>query len=219
MTALLAMIATAASIAASAPAPVPRWSLDMSLGGSYVTDRSFDLVSDVDALPSAELRVGLAPGWLNRHLELDLALGIDGNSGSTFQAWETSFTDWGVQLGLRYRQPLGHIFSAYGRVAGVVDLDRLRLSTGGDSPALSQTVLSPGVQFGAGVEVQLASWSGGRFGFTFEVDYVLHPAPARFDALTPDGDGAPTPIAFVPVDAGSVNLSGLRWRLGAAVHF
>jgi len=221
MTALLTMILAAAAVTAPAPAHTEHWLMELSTGGAYVTDRSFDVASRTDALPKGDLRLGLAPGWLNRHLELDLGLELDGNSTSTFETWRTGFRSVGLQLGLRYRQPLGAHFSVYGRLAGLLDFDTLQLSTGDDSLALSQTLLSPGAQLGAGVEVIVASWDRGRFGFNLEVGYALHFAPAHFDGLKPDLDESadPAPVAFASVDAGKVDVSGIRWRLGAVLHF
>jgi hypothetical protein len=195
-----------------------RWSVEAGTGASYVTDRSFDFAASSDAMPVGDLRVGYRPGWLGNHLELGLAYVGATLGATTFQAWNTSLTVHSFQPGVLYRWSFGDRLSAYGRVAGLVDTARLDLSAGEALP-LYQRLWTGGALGAAGAEVIAVRGELTQIGVLAEVGYAYRPVKAHFDHLAPDvGGGSPAPVAVTPVDAGSIDLSGVQWRLSLALH-
>ncbi|MBS2032179.1 MAG: hypothetical protein JST54_30045 [Deltaproteobacteria bacterium] len=219
-TILVALTMVALGSTARAENNLSRWEVDASAGAAYVTDPSFDLVGGNDALAAANLRANFAPGWMQRRIEISAGFQGNGEGGSTFETWQTSLTVRTLQLGLIYRQPLRGPFLVYGRAVGLFDFDHLELWTTDNSLHLQQTTHTGGVEASVGAEVIAVTWERASLGFNLEVGYALRFAAASFDTLKPDdGSAKPTPVAFAAVNVGGINLSGIQWRLGAAVHF
>jgi len=224
-TAVLALMAAAAPAgaegisAAADPAPL-RWSVALSAGAAYATDPSFDLVSGGDAMPAGEVRVGFSPGWLSGRLELDAAYGYHGAAGTTFQRWQTSLAVQSFQLGARYGLPVWRWLGVYGRAAALADIDHLALSSTDGAWRARQTTSTFGVLGALGAEARVVRTARFALGLALEVGYAQRFGAAHFGALVSSagGDG-PAPVAFAPVDAGRVDLSGLQWRMGVIAHF
>jgi len=217
---LVMLVAIGVASVARADTNLSRWEVDASAGAAYVTDPSFDLVGGNDALAAWNVRANVAPGWMQRRLEISAGFQGNGEGGSTFQTWQTSLTVRTLQLGLIYRQPIRGPFLVYGRAVGLFDFDHMELWTTDDSLHLQQSTNTFGVEASVGGEVIAVNWERASLGFDLEVGYALRFSAAHFDTMKPDDGGAkPAPVAFAPVNVGGINLSGIQWRLGAAVHF
>jgi hypothetical protein len=225
---LTPLAARASDLGDAEPAPtvvapqerLSRWAIDASTGAAYITSRSFDLIGGADAMPVGDFRVSFTPGWLHRHLELNLAYVITGEGGSTFQDWQTSFQMQTVQLGALYRWRFGDRLSLYARAAGLVDFDHLSLSMGSGTLPVSQDAVTGGVVGAGGLELIALRDRNFDLGFTLEVGYGQRFESASFENLTAQvGDPKPQPIAVTGINAGTLDVSGIEWRLGVAVHF
>jgi hypothetical protein len=216
---LLALAFVLPSLArAEEPRPVPRWWIQVEGGASYLSDRSFDLVASTDPVGVGDVRFGFVPGWYHDRIELDLGYAGGSLGGEALGTFKTNFEIHSLQLGVRYRQPIASFFSVYGRVAGLVDFNGLHLSDADANVRLSQWATTGGLLFNAGAELDAFTWRGGAVGFLLEFGYALRFNQARFDKISVD-DTAKESVAFSPVNVGSLNVSGIQWRLGAVVHF
>lgn len=215
--------AIAAMLLGAAPAQAEpldaRWSVQASAGAAYVTDRSLDFIGGTDAMTVGDVRAGWAPWAWGRVVELNLGYTGTSERGTTFGSFETDLTVRTLQLGATYRRALVGPLTGFVRVAGLLDFARMELWSGEDALRLSQSTRGLGGIGTAGVEAAVVRWPHAQLGLVAEVGYALRTA-AKFDALSPDvGDPKPAPVAFTPVNAGTLSLSGIQWRLGAAVHF
>jgi hypothetical protein len=218
-TMLVAAALLVSSLAAAEDRPT-KWSLSAATGASYVTDRSYDLIDGTDAVPVADLRAGFSPGWQGDRIELNVGYVRAGQGGTSFQTWQTELRTQTVQLGATYRYRFHVPFAVYGRAAWLVDFDRMELWTDDASPHLAQSTVTYGALAAGGGEAVIFDSGRAKVGLCLEVGYALRFAPANFDHLLPDvGDPKPAPVQFTAVNAGKVDLSGVQWRLGAAVHF
>jgi hypothetical protein len=202
---------------------VYRWSIQVGSGASYITSNTLDFLAASDAMQVGEIRVGYVPDIWNNHFEIDLGYVGTSLTGTAFQTWQTELQVHSLQLGLRYLQPLGRYFSAYGRAAGILQFDGVSVSPGDNSlpsAVLGQWVTTGGLLLNAGLEWHIYSWVPAQLGLLAEFGYAFVGA-AAFNHVTANiqAGSSPSSIPIASQKLGTLDPSGIQWRLAAAVHF
>lgn len=216
---LLLLLSLAPSMArADEPAPVSRYWVQALGGATYLSDRSFDFIASSDPVAVGDVRFGYVPGWMKDRLELDFGYVGGTLGGTSLGVFHADYEIHSLQLGLRYRLPVASFFSVYGRLAALLDFNGLHLTDADESFHMSQWALTGGLEANVGAELTLYAWKAAQLGLVLEFGYAQRFNEARFDkvALERVSKAAITPVA---VDVGSLNVSGIQWRLGAVVHF
>ena len=208
-------LATAISLPAAAEPQVFHWWVQVGGGGSYVNNGSFAPFAETNGTAVGDVRVGFG----GKHLQVDLGYSGGANGATNFTLYDVSMQLTSLQLGLRYIEPLGEHFAIYGRAAALLNIDGLQLTTSDSSATLGQTVVTGGLLLNGGAEWYIYTWPKVRLGLLAECGYGFV-SGANFNKIQREGPPpSPAPIATSPVNLGSLNASGIQWRIAGAIHF
>ena len=198
----------------------------LRVGSIWVTDPSFDLVAETDAIPNLQIGAGIEAAG---PLTFELTYGLASSSAITFETFDASFTLHQFLGAARYDVPLSERWRAYGRGAAGVEIGVLRIDdvAGFDSVgALGDTALDLGLEGTLGIQLQLPisasdnRWAA-RLAFLMEAGYGWRPFAMSFSEadVSHDDDADPPPLRQGAIDVGELNLSGPILRFGASLYF
>lgn len=189
----------------------------------------FDLVSNIGALVRFEAGVEYAPLSPVEGFAIEAGVAAGAQTRRAFQAYDTLLGVTSVQVSGVFRLPIWRYFGAFGRVTGSVDWGHLSIREGVQGTELDDVAVgfSGAGALGAQFAVPLGYTRSKTLAradqwlrFSVEAGYAVHTAMAFDDVRRDvDEDTDPRRVARVAVDAGSLRLSGVVWRLGAAFDF
>ncbi|MFN7133704.1 MAG: hypothetical protein ACK4N5_16625 [Myxococcales bacterium] len=204
------------------PAPPPagepplRLPITATLGlvNQLATHRSYDLVSENDALPMVRIAAGYALDLRASKLDLELGFQSGGSSAVVHNVRDAGLWLRGLDVGATYRHALFKYLHPYARLAA--GYDWATLTVGEQLQRTSRPSLTG--MAGLGVPVVMIDRGGephALFVLDFGLGYTLRQSFV-FDALEPEPPARPAPDAIgrVPLDLGRMQLSGITWRLG-----
>ncbi|QRO02095.1 hypothetical protein JRI60_25325 [Archangium violaceum] len=209
--AVLLLAAVLSSSEASARPPV---SLRLGYAGQVSTARAYDLVDENDHLPLFRVGAAYALPLTGGRLEVEGGFLAGGTFASLHQVAEARLGLVGVELGAAYRVSLGSFVEPYAQA--LIGYDWLDLRIGQlrqDVGQVSATGLL-GVSFVVPLHPGRAGGPSPAFLFDVGAGYGFRPG-ARFDALAPEppGKGQTEPIPSTALQAGSLPLSGVAYRI------
>lgn len=199
------------------PAPAPRlrrFAVTTVVQTTYVHDPSFDLVSSADSSVAGGFWLRYSP--FQPELPVALEVGWSGTSASAkvFQTFDADLSLHSFRAGAVW---LARPFAAgrlFARGGLLLDLGRLSLKGGS---TLTDTSVGGGAEATAGWE--LGSPERG-FLLSLEVGYGWHAAKLRFSEMSSEApQDKPAPIAHRTADAGSLDVSGVVWRIAGGYRF
>ncbi len=197
-------------------------------GAFYVQDAHLNAVSELRGFPRADMSVGYKPDAVDGRLTLELGYFGTQQSNTDYSKFETSIQLNTFSAGAKYGFFNRRWLSVYGRGALSFSASSLQIRDPAATDMIGQWAYTFGAQAAAGAEFLMTLHSGGedqasrtQFGLYVEGGYHQDFNQARFNSVKPNasGDDKPTRIAFAPVNAGSLGLSGPFWRLGVLLRF
>jgi hypothetical protein len=207
-----AVLLLAAVLSPSEVSARPPVSLRLGYAGQVSTARAYDLVDENDHLPLFRVGAAYALPLTGGRLELEGGFLTGSTAASLHQVTEAKLGLVGVELGAAYRVSLGSFVEPYAQA--LIGYDWLDLRIG----QLSQDVGQVSATGLLGISLIFPVHPGreGSPSFLFDVGagYGFRPG-ARFDALAPEppGKGDLEPIPSTALQAGSLPLSGVAYRL------
>lgn len=198
------------------------WQVFTRLGARQIADSGLALVSESDTLFRAELGVSLG---LSSHFGVELSTTLSGTSAPLFEEFaEASLSLTGLQGSGVAQAPLLPWLFLFGR--GGVGVEFASLGFREDGVLIvSDLATVPAVQGTGGlkVRVQPAAGDTGRQQLAMELSaeggYLLAPWKADFSELYADRDPDDEPLPAGKIPAGSLDLSGWLFQIGAALRF
>lgn len=203
-----------------------RWGIRAGFGATVLTDRALDIAAPNDAIFTGEVTFSFMPSRKQPALDLELGWLGSGTSETAFQTYTASLNTNSLLLGLRYREPLRRWLNFYGRAGVTLDWSTLKIQEEAASTTLTDVAFTTGLVGAVGTE-WIAHIRNAEdrprlaLGAYLELGWIQRLGQAKFNELKPDGasDTEPARIAFTPIDAGSISLSGPFWRVGGLIRF
>lgn len=190
---------------------------------------NFATVSGVGALVRFEAGAEYAPWSPVEGLAFEVGVSGGLQTRRILQTADAKLGVLALQASAVYRRPIWSYFGAYARATGGVNWGHFSVaeSQGDDEIDDVAVAFSAAGALGAELLVPVGYTEVGSLeradqwlSFHFEVGYAVYSA-FDFDAMQRDlpNDSDPQRIATSTIDAGSLRLDGVLWRLGAAFRF
>lgn len=205
--------------ASFAPA-TSRFGVLLGMNSLHLGDPGAGLVVDTGALMRVETGLRWSPAGQPLGVEL---LWLHGSSSTqSFGAVDGLLTLQSVQVMASWHTPTVGPVRGYARGGTSLDFASVRVQ-GLEGIALHDSAVTVGVEGTGGLELLIPLAGdhqvGRHLAIYLDVGYAARLNRARFDGALPRAEASePERIGFRPVDLGSLGLSGLVWRLGAALR-
>lgn len=183
-------------------------------------DSSTTIVSSSGVLGGVELGVSWSP-W-KEGTSFGLVYGALTTEGSLQSAESVRLGVHGARLTMSHAFELTEVFALVGCGAVLLDVGSLSVSLDERDVDLTDTAFGIGARVGAALEARLRLDEDGsaRVVISF-FGAAQAESGLSFSRVTADVDGSPDPkrIAEVPIDMGSVSLTGATFGIGAGIYF
>jgi hypothetical protein len=210
---VLALLAVPA-LAAAAP-PI---SISTSVGAQVVTERSYDLVDQDDHLTLWRVDAGWRFPVARGELEASLGVFTGGTEATLHERTNAQLWLRGLEAAAVWRYPLARVIEPYARLGAGLDWSSLSLRNQG--PTISQTALGLFATAALGTQLVARLGENGQRALVLDLG-VGYAWRQRHDyrELRPEQPTGADAIAFSSLPAGTLNLSGITYRVGLALRF
>ncbi len=192
-------------------------------------DSNIGTVSSVGALVGFEVGAEYAPWSPVDGLSFELGASAGLQTRRILQTADAKLGVMALQASAVYRRPIWSFFGAYARATGAVNWGHFSVAESQGDYEIDDVAVAFSAAGALGAEllvpvgytaIESLERADQWISFHLEVGYAVY-TPFDFDEMRRDlpNDSEPQRIATSTVDAGSLRLDGVLWRMGAAFRF